>query len=392
MKSNMRPIFLFVLTLFYYGVNAQKPMPIYSFATQLQPVSWYAEQSKLWKAEIDKNQSNAYAWYGYYRSTRNLLRLDTTDKRPHPEKIAQTRKIIEDMGKAIPNTFEYNLCKWMFEGNNFDYLSYLKKVEDLGTDRTEHYSDMLGYGEVTRDISKRDKYAKKWLENAPYSPGLMYYNYNVLMGLKANSILVTCGDNDTYPPWLLQAKGIRRDVVVINSSLIHIDNYRNALFKELGVNPWETDSIFASNPSNKDLLKTRYQNLLVEHLSKNTQSRPVYIALTCGDDYTKPIASSLYLTGLAFEYSNRPIDNIALLKKNFEQVYNLDYIERPFFYDISEHYTKMTNSNYVVPYIKLYDHYKLAGDNQKAEMIQRKVTFIVKGTPDEKQTLDYFKQ
>lgn len=388
----MRLLFILIFGFQFHLSIAQKPEPIYSFATQLKPVSWYAEQSKLWKTELDKNQNNAYAWYGYYRSTRNLLRLDTTDKRPHSEKVAQQRKIVEDMGNAIPNSFEYNLCKWMIEGNNLEYLSNLKKAEELGTGRTEHYSDMLGWGEITRDIGKRDKYAKKWLENAPYSPGLMYYNYNVLMGLKRNAIILTCGDNDTYPSWLLQSKGIRRDVTVINVSLIRIDKYRDALFKELGIAPWLSDSIFNANPTNKELIKSRYSNNLIEHISKNSQSHPVYLALTCGDEYSKPIAASLYLTGLAYEYSSEPIDNIALLKKNIEQEYSLNYIETPLFYDISEYYSKMTNANYIVPFIKLYDHYKLAGENQKAELYKNKVTFIVKGTPEEKQTLDYFKQ
>lgn len=54
------------------------------------------------------------------------------------------------------------------------------------------------------------------------------------MDLK-NALLLTCGDNDTYPAWALQAKGIRKDVKVINLYLLQIKDYRNKIFAELGL-------------------------------------------------------------------------------------------------------------------------------------------------------------
>lgn len=362
-------------------IMAQKPETIYSFATELKPVSWYAEQSKLWKAEVDKDPNNAYAWYNYYRATRNRIRLDTSDHRPHEQKVAQNRKIIDDMQKAVPNSFEYNLCRWMIEGNNLDFLPNLKRAEELGKDRPEICSDMMGWGELTRDLAKRDKYAKLWLDKAPYSPGLMYYNYNVLTGLKPNAILLSCGDNDTYPIWMLQSMGIRRDVTVINAFLINIEQYRNLLFKELGIEKWE-DKVSGKGDT------IRKQNL-IRHMAKNTKGHPVYIALTCGDTYTKPVEESLYLTGLAYEYSDKSFDNMALLKKNFEQLYALDYIDKPFFSDISEYYTQMVNCNYVVPMIKLFDHYTDAGQTQLAEQIKNRILSIVKGKEEEAETRKY---
>jgi tetratricopeptide (TPR) repeat protein len=381
---------ILILLLLANFCHAQQPEYVYGYAVQRQSTDWYNQQVKAWKAELDKNKSNGYAWYNYYRANRNLIRTDTNDKRPHEEKVAVLKNIIEDMGKAAPESFEYNVCKWMDGGNDYEHcLPYLKKAVELDPDRHELFQEVIVWAEVDRDLKKRNQYSDRYYHSEMASPGLLYYNYNTIIGLKPNAIILTTGDNDTYPIWMLQSQGIRTDITLLNISLLYIDVYRDKIFKELGIARWDMKDIGPDTTNCDEKIQDRFQSQIVTHIAKNSTKRPVYIALTASDNFIKPIESNLYLTGLAYEYSEKNIDNIALLKKNIEQHFALDYIDKPFFNDISVYYTKHTLSNYIVPMLKLYDHYKESGDSQKMEWIRKKIVLIVKDTPQEKETLTY---
>jgi hypothetical protein len=75
-----------------------------------------------------------------------------------------------------------------------------------------------------------------WIQLAKYDPSMLDLARNMLAGLPSNAILISGGDNDTYPLWFLQiVAGVRRDVAVINLSLLAVKEYRDLISVGLGL-------------------------------------------------------------------------------------------------------------------------------------------------------------
>jgi hypothetical protein len=355
-------IFIFIFSV-CQAVNdtakSEKPEKVYSIIYVQKPNEWYVQQEKLWKVEINKNPQNTEAWHNYYNSVRYMNFVETIETKTKKERLDE---IMEEMGKAIPNTFEYHYLKCKTYGclNSFDDL---QKAYNIDPNRVETYSDFISYYEIHGIKDKKTEFCKKLYAAKDVAPQLMNYNFNTLMSTEQNAILFTNGDNDTYPVWLLQdVKSIRNDVTILNASLIMADkSYLNKKLKEKGIILSYGD--LPTYPS-KDFIPE-----LGKYISTNYPNIPVYYALTMWRNYITPIEDNLYLVGLAYKYSNDRIDNIALIKKNLEKNLILNYLKYDWYSEseITAESMKRLNLNYTAPIISLAEHYQLGGEVEQAE-------------------------
>jgi hypothetical protein len=342
-----------------------KPEKVYRIVYEIQTDEWYQQQAMLWKKEIDKNPANAEAWMNYYNANR-YANFDNIDAKERQEKL---NRIIEDMGKAIPNSYEFYVLKFKTSGD-FKDISLIEKAYALNPERPDTYYDLLTFYAIKGETDKFDEFCEKLYRSKDIAPWLMNYNYNVLMSTEPNAILITNGDNDTYPAWLLQrVKGIRPDVTILNISLTSVQSYF-----EHTVNSKEIDLDYSAIQARAKKKAGSYypaalMQEMVPELYKKYPQYPLYFALTVYPNYIEACKENLYAVGLAFRYNKKRMDNIALIKKNLEQNFVLDYLKFDYIGDQypGKRLSAKMNLNYISPLMLLAEHYYLSGDVQRAQ-------------------------
>jgi hypothetical protein len=181
--------------------------------------------------------------------------------------------------------------------------------------------------------------------------GALNWAYNVLTEVSENGIVFTAGDNDTYALWIVQeGLNYRKDVTVINSYMIQMDDYRSKLFKEMGITPLEMDK---KNPGSTSFFKQIFEN---------NAKIPVHVSTSASGLFTdSTITAHLYLTGLTYIYSLEDVENIAVIKRNFEKRFLLDHLIKNFSFSYGDLDSRIKHM-YLPGLMKLYIHSKTADD------------------------------
>jgi hypothetical protein len=334
-----------------------KRQTVYSLVKQRQTTEWYKEQADLWKKYLDEKPTDGDAWLNFYTATR-MLKI-------YNQGVSQEdlNKLVDNMEKAIPESFEFHYVKYWNGGNGTDpsLVSHLQKAYELEPNRAELNDDFMSYYELKRDKENLEKVAKRWLASNDISPNLYAWNYNMLQSTEEDAILFTVGDNDTYPAIVLQhGKGIRTDVAVINTSLIAIKDYRNLWLKELGMPLMNKD--FDDYES-----WTAFEADIINHFKTNT-TRPIYFAISAHPRLYESFKDEIHNVGMALKWSPEKFDNIAVIKRNYEKKFLIDHLKVEFQNDISQGVADHANANYLISMLTLYNHYKESEDTKAEEM------------------------
>jgi hypothetical protein len=372
MKKNLLILPLIILAALMFNAKsfAQRPSKVVSIIKEEHTFDYYKTMAQQWKKMVDNDPADADAWFNYYYANRYARMFRQDYEKCHEPYFQDSKEIVENASRSITGTYEYYFLRASVLDDPQEMVrdKSVLKAYQLGPDRPEIFSLMVNYYELIRDSEGKREICNRWFNSNDMSPALLNYNYNVLMSLADNSILITNGDNDTYPVWLLQSvKGVRKNVTVLNIYLIaSLPEYREKLFRELNIPPFKDDP-----KSMGDDAYGIYKKVL-NHILTNSQ-KPVYLANTLAQDFYDGlgIEKDLYLVGLAMLYSKTDVDNLALIRNNLENVYLLDYLEFGFGNDPTNKLVSYMNLGYEPMLLKLFKHYLNSGEKTKAEKTKR---------------------
>lgn len=168
------------------------------------------------------------------------------------------------------------------------------------------------FEKVWRDEASITTITKVWHEEARLhyrDTGvelLLQWNENMLRSTPPNALLITNGDNDTYPAWFLQEQGIRTDVTIVNRSLLNIKEYTMYLQKHkdlpLDLTPEELKELkFQKQGESYYTISDQILEILIDN-----GKRPLVFSTTVynPEKYERP----LRLAGVVYEIGESDIE------------------------------------------------------------------------------------
>ena len=280
------------------------------------------------------------------------------------------------MSKYVPESYEYYYIKYWNGNNDPSLFPFLMKAYELHPEKVELYDDFISYYEMTFNGDKKREFCQKWYNSNDIPKSIYDYNFNVLMSLEKNAILISNGAMDTYPVWILQEiQNIRKDVIVLYIDLMGNKKYLNRLYQKYHINP----------PSYNQLSdKADY----FKELARLNPQLPVYLGLTVDPEILKRLKNNL-----AMKLSLQNFDNLPVLESNWEKKFNKVSIEKLPIEDSRDNgdMFKMMQVNYVYPMLVLHQYYIDSGNQKKADEILTKARQIAKASNKEAFVKKYLK-
>lgn len=296
---------------------------------------FYDRQAQEWQTLALGDCTEEDAWYHYYQTARYSNRFGSGD-------YDLTAILARARARLDPQGFVWNYLNFVEDQDLVTRWPKLLRAHAADPDRHEAYTSLIAYYTIEDNPALKNETLRKLHHDNPIPTGVMEYNYNQLMSVTENGILITQGDADTYPSWLLQsAYGVRPDVLVVSLPvLIGYPAYQQHVSATLGMETLFPDTTFE--------VAGLLENLM-------TQQRPVFLSATGQHHLAGLPAERLYVTGLAFQYSTEEVNNIGLIAKNYADNWRLDALRQPLSDSPEQAVADQLNQNYLPALLELYD-------------------------------------
>lgn len=192
-----------------------RPEEIKSMRQVVYDTDTYAKLAQLW-SEYYREFPSEYAYANWMYATRyardkDYSRLLAEGVREYP---------------ANPTLLYLKALEHCGLSHDLEGRQYLERAIALDPDFADPWFVLLTHYMEEGDEEQFRLALRRLLESGVITDEVMDFNHNMLVSLEENAILITNGDNDTYPGWILTCLlNIRPDVSVVNRSLLNTEWY-----------------------------------------------------------------------------------------------------------------------------------------------------------------------
>jgi len=213
--SGMAILCVSVISISAMAADVVRPEEIRSKRLVVYDDATYATLESLW-ADYAKVYPSEYAYANWTYAARYAgdkkypVMLDNALEKYPSNPILLYLKATSILGKT----------------NETEGQEFLEKAISIDPNFIDPWFSLVPYYMAAEKSEKVDVALRKILESGVINDEIMDYNYNMLIGLEDNAIIITNGDNDTYPGWIMtRILNIRPDIAIVNRSLLNTDWY-----------------------------------------------------------------------------------------------------------------------------------------------------------------------
>jgi len=286
--------------------TADMPQRVHSMRESILSTEGYSALAKEWQAYVDAHPDAALGYVYLYRAKRYLQQADQEEGlRLLSKALAlepQCPEVLSDLG-----SFE---CGRADRSNPPDYgpaRGYAERAIALRPDWHEPHITLLTIAMRTGDAAQQTAQLQALVRKEAFAPQLLDFAHNLLVSAAPDAIILTNGDNDTFPTLALQSVyRVRPDVRIVNLSLLNLRTYAATVVASSAARPGpltaaeietlQKQAMEAKQPPMQPIVQA-----LVQKVAAGTWKQPVYFACTVYPGSLKQLCTQpLTLEGLLY--------------------------------------------------------------------------------------------
>lgn len=225
-------------------------------------------------------------------------------KTPKSKQVQQLNYELIKIKNANQNAFEYYLYNYKIGNYDFDRIEDLKMAAKMQPNHPEVLKSLSAYYYIQDEKASLKQQLSKMHSAKHFSSELSGFASDVLNSMPKNTILITHGEDDTYPLLIEQfINKTRQDVRVVSLDHLQSEEFRKKLQSE-GL------SIPKGQTINTSFFK--------EFVKQNQNE--VVIATSVPKNYLNTISNNVYIEGLGFGFKiNSELSNGKQLAKLYDE-------------------------------------------------------------------------